>query len=79
MAKIAVYMPKFGMTMTEGTIVAWVREVGDRVEEGDILLHVETEKVETEMEAPTSGILVERLFDVGDEVPVGEIIAFIEE
>ncbi len=79
MAKIPLYMPKFGMTMTEGTIAEWMRAVGDTVSQGDILLSVETEKVVTEIESPASGTLVERLFEAGDDVPVGEIMAFIEE
>lgn len=79
MARVPIYMPKFGMTMTEGTIAEWMRAVGDSVAQGDVLLSVETEKVVTEIECPTSGTLVERLFEAGDEVPVGEIMAFIEE
>lgn len=79
MARVPIYMPKFGMTMTEGTIAEWMRGVGDVVSQGDILLSVETEKVVTEIEAPASGTLVERLFEAGDEVPVGDIMAFIEE
>lgn len=71
-------MPKFGLTMEEGTIVEWRVEVGATVVNGDPLASVETEKVVTDIVAPADGTLAERLFEVDAEVPVGEIIAFIE-
>jgi pyruvate dehydrogenase E2 component (dihydrolipoamide acetyltransferase) len=78
MAREPIYMPKYGMTMTEGIITQWHFQEGDEVTEGDALLTVETEKVDTDIEAPVSGRLVEVRFDEDDEVPVGEIIAYIE-
>jgi pyruvate dehydrogenase E2 component (dihydrolipoamide acetyltransferase) len=78
MAREPIYMPKYGMTMTEGIITQWHFKEGDAVTEGDALLTVETEKVDTDIEAPVSGRLVEVRFDEDDEVPVGEIIAYIE-
>jgi len=72
-------MPKFGMTMTEGLIVEWRYQVGDRVTQGEVLLVVETEKVNTDIEAPASGTLADIKYQVDDEVPVGEIIAYIVE
>jgi len=78
MAREAIYMPKYGMTMTEGLITEWHFKEGDDVKEGDALLTVETEKVDTDIEAPASGKLVGVRFDVDAEVPVGEIIAYIE-
>lgn len=74
-----VYMPKFGMTMTEGLIVEWHFQEGDSITAGEILLTVETEKVNTDIEAPVTGTLAEIKFQVDDEVPVGEIIAYINE
>ena len=79
MARTPIYMPKFGMTMNEGLIVEWHRQEGDAVKEGDILLTVETEKVNTDIEAPASGTLREVRYQVDDEVPVGEIVAYIDE
>ncbi len=79
MALIPVYMPKFGMTMTAGLIVDWHHTVGDEILKGDLLLTVETEKVNTEINAPASGTLVEVRFQADEEVPVGEVIAYIEE
>ena len=78
MAREAIYMPKYGMTMTEGLITEWHFQEGDAVNEGDALLTVETEKVDTDIEAPVSGKLVGIRFAADDEVPVGEIIAYIE-
>ena len=78
MAREAVYMPKYGMTMTEGIIVEWHARVGDSVTAGQPLVTVQTEKVDTDIEAPVSGTLVEIRYDVDAEAPVGEIIAYIE-
>jgi biotin carboxyl carrier protein len=73
-----IYMPKFGMTMTEGLIATWHKQEGDIVKEGDILFTVQTEKVDTDVEAPASGTLVSVQYAEGDEAAVGEIIAYIE-
>ncbi|MEZ4634988.1 MAG: lipoyl domain-containing protein [Caldilineaceae bacterium] len=79
MAKHPIYMPKFGMTMTEGLIVAWHVSEGDKVAQGDPLFTVETEKVDTDVEAPAAGVLVDVEYEVDDEVPVGEIVAYIDD
>ncbi len=79
MAKIPVYMPKFGMTMTTGLITEWMFAVGEPVKQGDALAVVETEKVQTELESPLSGTLVEVKYPDGEEAPVGEIIAWIDD
>ena len=73
-----IYMPKFGLTMTEGLIVEWLKKEGDPVNEGDALLTVQTEKVDTDINAPATGTLVSIQYEAGDEAPVGEIIAYIE-
>lgn len=78
MAREPIYMPKFGMTMTEGLIVEWHAAEGDWVTEGEPLLTVQTEKVDTDINAPVSGRLVDVGYAVDEEVPVGEIIAYIE-
>ena len=78
MARMKLLMPKFGMTMTEGTIVEQFRNPGDRVAAGDKILSVETEKVVTEIEAPADGTIVEFVCRPGDDVPVGDVIAIIE-
>ena len=74
---IEVIMPKLGMTMEEGTIIRWLKEEGERVEEGEPLLEVMTDKVSMEVEAPGSGILRGVLAHEGDVVPVIQAIAYL--
>ncbi len=74
-----IYMPKFGLTMTEGLIVEWHKKEGEPVNEGDVLLTVQTEKVDADINAPINGTLVSVQYEAGDEAPVGEIIAYIEQ
>ena len=78
MRREPIYMPKFGMTMTAGLIVTWHKREGDRVNPGDVLFTVETEKVDTDVEASVSGLLAGVQYEEGDEAPVGEIVAYIE-
>lgn len=78
MELVPVYMPKYGMTMEEGLIVEWLVKEGDRVSEGDGLVVIETEKVQTELTAPASGVVAEISAAVDDEIAVGKIIAYIE-
>ncbi|MDJ0644487.1 MAG: dihydrolipoamide acetyltransferase family protein [Flavobacteriaceae bacterium] len=71
-------MPKMGESITEGTIINWMVNEGDQFEEGDVLLEVATDKVDNEVPAPTSGVLIKTLFQAKDVVPVGEVIAILE-
>ena len=61
-----------GVSVTEGTVVAWLKEVGDEVREGEPLCSIETDKVEAEVEAPASGVLARVIAEAGDTVEVGE-------
>ena len=72
-------MPKAGMAMEQGTIIQWMKEPGDYVEAGEILLEIETDKVSMEVEAETSGYLLKTLYGAGDEVPVIQTIGWIGE
>ncbi len=72
-----VTMPKWGLTMTSGTITGWSREEGDPVTEGVPLLTVETEKAVDDVESPASGVLRKIVADVGSEVPVMGAVAII--
>jgi pyruvate dehydrogenase E2 component (dihydrolipoamide acetyltransferase) len=72
-----VLLPQFGMGMQEGKILRWLKEVGDRVEEGEPLLEIEAEKVTVEVPCPRSGILARILAEVDETVPVREVIAII--
>lgn len=74
-----VVMPKMGATMDEGTIVTWLVQVGDMVEEGDPVAEVQTDKITLEIEAETTGILLKTLYDAGAVVKVHEVIAYLGE
>lgn len=63
-----VKMPKWGLTMTQGTIVDWLVEEGTEVSEGDMILTVETEKAVDDVGAPASGILYKIVAPAGSEV-----------
>ncbi len=73
-----VRVPKWGLTIEKMTIVAWLREVGDDVAAGDALCEVETDKSNSEIEAPVAGRLVEHRGEIGVEYGVGDVIAVIE-
>ncbi len=78
MAKVEVVMPQMGESVMEGTVIEWVKNVGDSVEMDETLLEISTDKVDTEVPSPESGILVETLVGEGDVVEVGKPIAIIE-
>lgn len=69
-----ILMPKLGLTMTEGLLAEWIANVGDSLSEGDVMFIVETDKVATEITAPSSGTLLERVVEVGITVPVGAVV-----
>jgi len=72
-------MPKMSDTMTEGTIVAWHKKVGDSVKSGDLLAEVATDKATMELESYEDGTLLYIGVNEGDAVPVDDIIAIIGE
>jgi pyruvate dehydrogenase E2 component (dihydrolipoamide acetyltransferase) len=74
-----VIMPKLGLTMTEGTIEKWLKQEGDRVEKGELLVEIITEKINFQYEAPASGILRKIFHHEGEVVPVATPIAIIAE
>ena len=76
---LEVIMPALGMTQDSGQIVSWRKSSGDRVEEGDVLFEVETDKATMEVEAQGSGYLSEVGAAAGEDIPVGQIIALITE
>jgi multidrug efflux pump subunit AcrA (membrane-fusion protein) len=73
-----VVLPKWGMGIEEGTIVRWLKAAGDAVEKGEPIVEVETAKATQEVEAPTSGTLVEIVIAEGQAVAVNTEIARIE-
>ncbi len=70
-------MPQMGADMTEGTVIKWLKSLGDHIERGDILAEIETDKATVELEAYESGELVKIVANEGDVVPVGELIALL--
>jgi pyruvate/2-oxoglutarate dehydrogenase complex dihydrolipoamide acyltransferase (E2) component len=74
-----VIMPALGMAQDSGTIVAWRKQPGDAVSEGDVLFEVETDKTTMEVEAAGAGYLTDVAAGDGDDVPVGKVIARISE
>lgn len=76
--RIQVDMPQLGESIVEGTIVEWHKKVGDEVREDEELFTITTDKVDTGVPAPQSGVLVEILADVDDMVEVGQPVAIIE-
>ena len=74
---VAVILPKLDEAMRTGRIVKWIKKEGDRVEKGDVILEIETEKTAFEIEAEASGILSKVMAKEGDDVPVGATIVFI--
>ena len=76
---VEVFMPKAGMDMKEGKIIHWLKSVGDKVEEGEGILEIETDKVTMEVEAPANGILLCKYFEDGAVVPVVTTIGYVGE
>ena len=74
-----VKMPQLGETVVEGTIVQWFKQVGDNVAEDEPLFEVSTDKVDSEVPSPMSGVLVEIVAAEGDTVEVGAVIAVLSE
>jgi len=72
-----VILPKWGLTMEDGTVVAWHKAEGDRVTQDEVLADVETEKVENELTSPCDGIVARILVGEDETVEVGTVLAII--
>jgi pyruvate/2-oxoglutarate dehydrogenase complex dihydrolipoamide acyltransferase (E2) component len=72
-----VRMPKWGMTMEKGQVNCWLKKEGDRVEQGEALVEVESSKATQFVEAPASGVLAQILVREGQTVPISSILAII--
>ena len=77
LSAVDMVMPMFSETMTEGTVVGWLKQPGDVVELGDDLVEIETDKATMTYPSDTAGLLLEVLASEGDTVPVGAVIARI--
>jgi pyruvate dehydrogenase E2 component (dihydrolipoamide acetyltransferase) len=72
-----VRLPQAGMGMTDGTVLDWLKDVGDEVRQGECIAEVEAAKTTVEIEAPCDGVLTRILTPVGTLVPVREVMAVI--
>jgi pyruvate dehydrogenase E2 component (dihydrolipoamide acetyltransferase) len=72
-----VTMPRLSDTMEEGTIVAWHKQPGDRVERGDVLAEIETDKATMDLEAYDAGVLEQIVVPAGETVPIGTVVAVV--
>ena len=77
MAKVELIMPKMGESITEATILAWKKKVGDAVEQDETILEIATDKVDSEVPSPVTGVITELFFQENDVVPIGKCIALI--
>ncbi|NPV56599.1 MAG: biotin/lipoyl-binding protein [Anaerolineae bacterium] len=72
-------MPKWGLTMEEGTLTNWLVQEGAQVKEGDILAEIETDKILNQLECPADGVMTKILVPGGSEaVAVGTVLCEIE-
>src|SRR6266542_4793307 len=74
---IDVVMPQMGVSVSEGTITKWLKSQGDQVEADEPLLEISTDKVDTEVPSPGTGVLTEILVQEGQTVDVGTKLAVI--
>ena len=71
-------MPQMGESITEGTIVRWIKQVGDPIDRDEPLFEISTDKVDAEIPSPASGVLTEIRAREGETVPVNSVVAIIE-
>ena len=76
--RIEVTMPNMGYEMEEGKVVSWLKQVGDRVDRGEALAEIETDKTTVEMESLAAGTVAELVVAEGDTAAVGAVIAYLE-
>jgi pyruvate dehydrogenase E2 component (dihydrolipoamide acetyltransferase) len=74
---VDVVMPQMGVSVSEGTITKWSKSVGDTIEADETLLEISTDKVDTEVPSPASGVVSEILVQEGETVEVGTVLARI--
>ncbi|MEK7396287.1 MAG: dihydrolipoamide acetyltransferase family protein [Candidatus Poribacteria bacterium] len=72
-----IVMPQLASTMESGTIVKWLKQVGEEVVEGEAIIEITTDKVDVEVESPASGILLKIMAYEGDEIPVKKPVGII--
>ena len=76
--KVDIEVPEIGEGVTHATVGEWIKQVSDKVEEGELIVDIATDKVGVEVTAPATGVLVEQLASPEDEVEVGAVIGRVE-
>jgi pyruvate/2-oxoglutarate dehydrogenase complex dihydrolipoamide acyltransferase (E2) component len=74
-----VRLPRLADTQVEGTVTNWLKKAGESVQRGEPLVEIETDKVNSELESPVTGVVAEIVAAAGTTVPVGELLARIDE
>ena len=72
-----VVMPQMGESIAEGTIVRWIKKVGDSIDKDEPLFEISTDKVDAEIPAPGAGVLLDIKVKEGETVPVNSVVAVI--
>jgi pyruvate dehydrogenase E2 component (dihydrolipoyllysine-residue acetyltransferase) len=72
-----VVMPQMGVSVSEGTVTKWLKQVGDPIERDEPLLEISTDKVDTEVPSPAEGVVAQIVVPEGDTVEVGTVLALI--
>ena len=70
-------MPQMGVSVAEGTVVEWKKQVGDWIEADEIIASISTDKIDTDVESPATGRVAEIIVNVGETVDVGTVMARI--
>nr|MBM3932305.1 hypothetical protein [Sphingomonadales bacterium] len=78
MARFELIMPKMGESITEATVLKWLKQDGDRVAKDEAVLEIATDKVDSEVPTPVGGTLVQMLHAEGTVVKVGAVLAILE-
>lgn len=74
---LEVIMPKMGMSMVEGTVIKWKKQVGDPVAKGEPIVEISSEKIESEVESPEEGVLLAITVEEGGVVPYGTVLGLV--
>ena len=77
MAEVEMVLPKMGESIIEATIISWLKNVGDTVQEDETLLEIATDKVDSEVPSPVSGVITKILCQVDEVVAIGQAVAII--
>ena len=78
MAQYFLKLPKMGESVAEATVTKWLKEIGDSISLDDPIVEIATDKVDTDVSAEVSGILLEKRFEENAVVAVGDVLAVIE-